>query len=612
MKNGIIHSFFGRFLSSDSSSAEISTGPGRDLHRHLASLTGIQNRMKGLVSSSGESFLDLGRGLQDIYSRSREMSELASRVVGIMAGDDIVRAMDGLSRILGELKGNLELSESGFEKISKGLGEYKDTLESIGGFFEKFRMLVLNLEMLGFFTQVENAHVLNSDNGFLALTTDVKTLSKRIFEKSTQIKAKSFDLKSLILHALDDFTRFKVSHKTNAMTMLKHSVANHEILSSKHEKATQYADSVSGTSRDIMEEIGEIVSSLQFHDITAQQLVHVKDVLGALQESVSSLKLSEAEKPGLLAEVCALQGAQLANTRKEAVSAVENIIRSLSAISARLNGMLNDVGKVSWASDMDGMSFMEEIDSGISTVIETLNANISEQTGLTQTMSSVSAMVSEMSVFVEEIESLGMNLQLIALNARIKAAHIGNEGAALDTISGSIYELSKNSREDTSELSKMLAGVVEIARDFDSNLENMHSGQEQAVENLVTDLKSLLSALHGLNDTVFSLLAQLGDMGSSLMGDISRTLSEITVHDQIQDVLGGMIDELEGITEETRGMIPASARNRSSSLMGELQKFYTMDSEHRVHAEYAGRKHEAPKPAPTGKASEYGDNVELF
>ncbi|MCK7509093.1 MAG: hypothetical protein MZV70_37040, partial [Desulfobacterales bacterium] len=29
------------------------------------------------------------------------------------------------------------------------------------------------------------------------------------------------------------------------------------------------------------------------------------------------------------------------------------------------------------------------------------------------------------------------------LNARIKAAHLGTEGAALDTISGSIYELSR-------------------------------------------------------------------------------------------------------------------------------------------------------------------------
>jgi hypothetical protein len=525
----------------------------------------------------------------------------------------MVGAIEGLSRILTELKGHLETSEAGFDRIAKGLNQYRDTLESIGAFFEKFRMLVLNLEMLGFFTQVENAHVLNSDNGFLALTTDVKSLSRRIFEKSAQIKAKSFDLKSLILHALDDFTRFKESHKAQAMTMLKHSVSNHGVLASRHDKATGYAGTISETSRDIMERIGDIVSSLQFHDITSQQLMHVKEGLEMLQGSVLSSVLSEAEKPGLVAEVCALQAAQVMNTRKEAFTAVENVIRSMNAISSRISEMLENAGKVSWASDADGMSFMEEIDAGISTVIESLHANIREQTGLTQTMSSVSSMVSEMSVFVEEIENLGLNLQLIALNARIKAAHIGNEGAALDTISGSIYELSKNSREDTNELSRMLAGVVELARDFDSNLDSMHSGQEQKVEDLVAELKGLLSTLHDMSDTVFSSLVQLNAMGSSLLDDISKTVSGITVHQEIQQVLGSVIDELERVRAQSKDMIPASVRSQSAALMSELEKYYTMESEHRVHAEYSGRKHQASAPkTAAAPVSEFGDNVELF
>jgi hypothetical protein len=612
MKNGLFRSLFGRSSSSTTSAPE-SLPAGEDgLKELLASLGDIQARMKGLISSSEASFLDMGRRLQDIYSRSGEMSGLASRVTDIMAGGETVSAIEGLSRILGELKGHLELSESGFEKISKGLGQYRETLDSVGSFFDRFRMLVLNLEMLGFFTQVENAHVTNSDNGFLALTDDVKGLSKRIFEKSAQIKTKSFDLKNLILHALDEFTKFKGSHKTQARTMLRHSQANHEILASRHEKAASYADTVSGTSRGIMGEMSEIVTSLQVHDITSQQLIHVKEVLETLQGSISSPRLGTAEKPGLIAEVCALQGAQMDNTRKEAVSAVENIIRNLGAISTRISRMLENAEQVSWASDMDGMSFMEELDSGISTVVETLNENISEQTGLTRTMSSVSAMVSEMSVFVSEIENLGMNLQLIALNARIKAAHIGNEGAALDTISGSIYELSKNSREDTSELSRTLAGVVDIARDFDTNLASMHSDQEQLAENLVADLKNLLGTLHGMNDSVFFLLIELNTLGSSLMEDIDRAVSGITVHREIQDALSAMMAELERIRFRAKDMIPASARAKSSSLMDELQKFYTMESEHRIHAEFAGTKHEPSSPAPAVTGSEYGDNVELF
>lgn len=395
--------------------------------------------------------------------------------------------------------------------------------------------------------------------------------------------------------------------------MLERSVSNHEILVTRHTTATGSAHSIASRSREIMEKIGDIVTSLQFNDITSQQITHVLTVLDTLQESIGTEALSETEKTGLISEVCSLQSAQLKNTREEVDAAVGRVIMDMEAISGHIMELLNETRKVTWASDIEGLSFMEELDLGISMVIERLNENISEQTGLTNTISSVSSMVSEMSVFVEEIENLGLSLQLIALNARIKAAHIGSEGAALDTISGSIYELSKDSRTDTNVLSHMLASVVGVADHFNSDLSDLQSVQEQNATNLVKNLKRLLNAIHDMNDSVFRALIQMNSLGESLVEDIGKTVSGITIHNKANEVLGSVIQDMEEIHEKSKELCPQTGDSGSSSFVKELEKYYTMESEYRVHAGHEGLG-DVPNSASQRRetVSEYGDNVELF
>ncbi len=612
MKKGHIKGLFSRIFTPSSKGEGMSGDRSRELQELLEDLSRIKDDLGRLHSSSESGFLDVGRKLQEIYSSSTGMSDLASTVVQSMTGEEIKSSISGLSFILEELKGHIGTSESSFDRIAKGLTDYQNTLAKVTSYFEKFRMLVLNLDMLGFFTRVENAHIYSGGLGFTSLTNDVKTLSKRIFEKSAQIQVKAQALSKLILQALSEFSKFKDSHKTQTAIMLTRSVSNYDILIDRHHSATSSAQSIVTESQNIMDRIGGIVSNLQLHDITTQQIQHVIEVIDSLQENLSSSAFSREEKAGLMAEVCSLQGSQIQNTRNEVYSAVQVIIENMEEISRHIHELLDETRKVTWASDNEGMTFMEELDSGISTIITCLDENITEQTGLTKTMSSVNSMVSEMSVFVDEIENLGLNLQLIALNARIKAAHIGNEGAALDTISGSIYELSKNSRTDTNDLSGMLVNVVEIAKEFDTSLASVHSGQEKGVQELVTNLKTLLEALHDMNNSVFSTLGQMNTMGEGIMEDITRAVRGITIHEEMKEILSGIVERLETISRRSRQLYPQSDRDNSSSFMQELEKYYTMESEYKIHAEHYGSGRETTSPDRQQQASEFGDNVELF
>jgi len=516
----------------------------RDLKK---AITEVNGRLESLCSASEDDFLKVKEKLCDIHARFTAMSELTTGILHAVSGSGINTAVTGLSHILDELKIHLEKSESGFDRISQGLEEYLATLGKVTSYLEKFRMLVLNLDILGFFTRVENAHIINSETGFSSLTNDVKSLSRRILDKSSQIQEKSHTLSALIERALADFLRYRKAHRAQAAAMLDHSVSNYRTLLARHDTAAGAAHSIASRSQEIVEKIGGIIASLQLHDIPSRQIADVRTVLHTLQESLDSETLTEAEKSGLIGEVCSLQGAKLKSSCEEVHAGIENLIKGMEAVSGHILELLEKTREVAWASGIEGLTFMEELDLGISAVIERLNENVGDQTGLTHTMSSVSSMVSEMSIFVEEIETLGQSLQLIALNARIKAARIGNEGAALDTISGSIYELSKDSRTDTNVLSHMLASIVDIAGHFNSSLAELQSGHEQNAAILVANLKNFLNAIHDMNDSVFGSLIRMNSLGECLREDIEKTVSGITIHHTVKEVQGSAIREMEEI-----------------------------------------------------------------
>jgi ribosomal protein S3AE len=158
----------------------------------------------------------------------------------------------------------------------------------------------------------------------------------------------------------------------------------------------------------------------------------------------------------------------------------------------------------------------------------------------------------------------------------------------------------------------MLIDIVEIAKEFDTSLESIHSGQEERVQELLTSMRSLLSSLHEMNDNVFSILNQMNAMGKGIMEDIAMAVKGISIHEEMKEILSGVMERLEEISRRSRQLYPLSDITSSSSFVKELEKYYTMESEYKIHAEHYGAGREAETPDRQQQSSEFGDNVELF
>ncbi len=579
----------------------------------IAALSKVSKDLSTLETKTEQDFLQIGEKLQDFHQRSTEMAETASRVLGLMTGEEFHRSVSSLMDIIEELRRHLDTSRNHSGRTSQVLRQYHNTLRSVSSSLEDFKLLVLNLRMLGFFTRVENVHLFTSDTGFSSLTDDVKNLSESVREKSIEMKKKTDSLLVTISGTLSDMSASQKTQRTQTEMMLQHIESNHAVLSTKTESATSSAHRIARSTGEITGNIEEIVSGLQFHDITRQQISHVREALKGISADMEAGEKPLPQLAGIATEICSLQNLQLSQSQDEFSSAVEEILGNLGSIARSVEEIMREANAVAWASDYEGISFMEEIDSGISSVLAALDQDISEQSRLTSTIRSVSDMVSEMSHFVKEIEDLGLNLQLIALNARIKAAHIGSEGAALDTISGSIYELSKNSRSDTLALSGTLAEVGEAAQSFDRDLEAIQEDQQGQVERLMSSLKAIIASLHEVNTRVMAAVSDMNGQGDSLARDIASMIREITVHREVNEALTDARERVGQVASGIAAAFPDHDRSAAETYLESLDGRYTMESEREVHFKHMDRKTERAHVSPERPAGEdLGDNVELF
>ena len=579
--------------------------------RWRADLETARLSLEEIIASSEHAFISIGERLMDFALRSSGMNETSRSVVRLMTGDGYSGVTHGLSTLLEDLRALLTDTDGGLGRTAGVLNEYLAILATAERSLNTFDGLVLNLTMLGFLTRVENAHLESANTGFASLTDDVRRLAEQIKVKSQDIRATALPLKDAVDGALRGVQAFQKDGGKRAGALLEETVTHHRTLSGRYVAATQAAEHVADMVGGIVQSTGRIVESLQFHDISRQQIEHVIEVINGLSAHIDSQDCTPRKAATVLGRVCALQSSQLEQTRSEIMDALELVKDSLARIGLGVGEIMNATSATVLTADGAESGFLDRVLQGIQAVMQGLEATSSEESALLETVAATSAQVSRMSSFVREIEELGVRLQLIALNARIKAAHLGTQGAALDTISGSIYALSHEARQDTVKLSDMLSHVVRTSEGAQNDLNLAQEHKQGAVRTLMATMAGLKDCLTQVNAEVQGQVAELRREGQALQDDIQTCAAGITVHSDVSAVLEKVLDILEGIRAECAAMAGGGEDANAMEFLAELDQIYTMQSERRIH-----QMHVEPCGIDRGDqgacATELGGNVELF
>lgn len=582
-----------------------------------ASLLAQASRRLHEVSGSTESeFLAIGSQLHDFHGRAGEILQMSNEVVAQVTGEEVIGAIERLHEILRVMDEYLSHADHESEQGSSTFATILGHLDKVGQPLAGFKKINKSLSMLGISTKIESARLGQSAAGFDTLANDVSKLSVQVTEKSNTIMGQKEQLSAAIRQTLLKVVSVAAQQRGDTRSIIGKTNGSLSVLNDINSRCSSAATVISGVSAEVAQSIGEVVTSLQFHDISRQQIEHVQETLDQLSERLTQAAGNEPRD--LIADagdLCELQAAQLEHARSELLGAVESIIGNLRAIVQQESHLSDRTRTIAGVADKVDSSFFADMEGDLSLVSDALTQNAEENRNLTRAMSDVAGTVGKISYFVTDIENIGQEIELIALNAQIKAARTGSEGAALGVLAEAIQRLSHETRVHTTIVSETLRSITTFIDSLCKGVDEDAADMEAEVGTMVADLKQLLESLRLINENLVSLLGRMDREVQSLSSDIEAATGGITVHSTIGRVLAEVIELVNRVIAEVRVIIPAATGAARAERLREVAGRYTMHSERKIHASFAGSA-KADSFNHTGKAEtsadDLGDNVELF
>ncbi len=583
--------------------------------------------LRVMAGTTEDEFLQMGSQLQSFYQRSVDITRMAGALTDIVSGERLQMLIGRLRQMMSDMEEYLAGARNRSGESFKTLGQVQELLEKLTVPLEGFQKMNKTLRMLSISTKIESSRLGDLGSGFVNLAMDVEKLSHQVNEKSATILNHRQVLASTIQSNLRSVYSSEAAQDSEVRGALSRTAASLQELIAVTDRCSRFGSMISDVSADVSDNISEVVSSQQTHDITRQQVEHVVEALEKLSAGLAAVgggALDEESGKALVIEagdVCELQEAQLRFATSELHAAVCTIVDNLRDVASKQSSMASESLSVAGVADSGSSSFVDDLRQGMASITSVLVGCATSDHDIATTMQSVATTIQQITGFVEDIEYIGSEIDLIALNSQIKAAHTGREGAALGVLAEAIKRLSDEAVRQT----EAVASTLNVIHTTTEHLTMEAFGDEGESSGLIAsmeaELTEILQTLGVMNEELFGLLAGLGENVQSLTEDVESATSGIDVHERIKTMAAGVLVDLERIVEQARQIEPASSQFKQN--LRHMEERYTMESERHIHEAIArkrGGQHAASprpdeKPMPRDDAhsdSEFGDNVDLF
>jgi len=575
----------------------------------------MEHGLSSVMKGRERDFLSLGENLVALQAGCEDISRMAHELVACTSAQGMHATLERLS---GELKAltDLDVRDAGGQSLGE-IDSVARIVEELSGILAAFSKIVKHLSMLGIATRIESARLGSDGRGFSTLADDVEKLAHLIVDHCAGIAAKIEALRGHVASARERTLGIIRSQSQCYDVVSSQLGTNISGLRDMAERSAGVSLELSRNAEDIASDIGLAVKSLQSHDIVRQQIEHAEHALAEMGEVIDEGPAKGGddaehlvELVAFVADVLTLQTSQLGSADKHFTEAADMLRASLASLDERIRGIGAAIAGVAGSNAAD--SPLSRLESGVSTVKAELGDFASQGEALGRIMDSVADTISAMGGSIEAIEEVGAEIELIAINASIKAAHTGEAGAALGVLALAIQRLSADARRQTDAVARILGEIATASTALQDNA-SRYNDQSEAWR-VVGELDAVLAETTSTARNCQMLFSRL-QASSSAIGDRAIEVGRSIDFDKdIGGRLTAISRTLEGQIAKARGLAPDGGKGRSNRLR-QLYDRYTMEAERAVHEAAFGA---SPGKARTGTdqvlepSGEFGENVELF
>jgi len=574
--------------------------------------------LEGLNRSTERDFLAVGEKLIEFRAAARRVASDMAALTELISGEQGRNATHALARMLEHSRAlDVRVEQSG-----QVLGQVHDRSCRIRIAFSGLRNTVSVFRTLCTLTQIETSRLGSTGADFGDLATEVRPLSESIQSSGEGVLEASSRLDQDIQTAVRSGTELRTRQLKELPALIAAVIDSLHSLDERRQRAAELSARQASQYEAVCGAVDDVVRSVQFHDITRQQIEHVVQALGQLHTAGESGRGNRGSVPPGARAVLALQSSQLSGAAGIFATSLESMERDLESIAARVQTMAEASRTLMGISADDQDSFFLRLEGHFTAILQMLDTCTQAQAEVGATAAHLAESVGAMRESVAEIRRTEIRIRRIATNATIRATHIGAAGNALSVIAEVMQGLALDSSRNTEDVAGALDAMSEAAGRVSGEGGEAASVTNSGTDRVAGEMRHAVAELHSSSESSFSRVNQIATLGARLAGDAAAVRGGLTAGPLFAQAVSRARGELDRICAQAGGGSAAGADAARVHQLAHLAKQYTMQRERDVHESMTRGLPLPAVPVPAQAPAEVspaalrdgdlGDNVELF
>jgi uncharacterized protein YoxC len=520
-------------------------------------------------------FIQLGEELQAVYQDATKLTQQVLDSANLIGGEKEEGVLYHLRRLA-------EASLTGLEGCRKDLSEKTDQVKTIQEQLDALSAIFLQVEKTGRLLRIvavniaiESARSEESTELFSLVGADTAELSKKIRTVSAggmDVLKEARDMVRPLYGELSKGLEEITGMGQHAGGIVRDAVREIETLMTS---TLQVAEQAGDQTRQISQQVGNLVVAVQFHDGMSQRVEHITKALG----DVEAFLIEDAPgKRSLALSIMKVQEAQIREIIDEIGRVNEKGCHSFEEIIRGFNTLLNHLSELSTSAEQDadrekGLDSFERLRTSFNELDGVVRRGEALMDPVRHAASRAADAVGRVSGLVQDIHTIGFESHLMALNAIVKAAHLGAEGGALEVLA---QEVKASSNQSTSimikanELLELVTGAADKLRDQDSAAE-ADAALEDATSEMMREYNRFMAES-----------AAAHKWADEIRGVVSESKASLGFLPLLVERLRGSLNRLQTMTRELTPFAPED-HSLSQDEVVDILKRYTMYKERKIH-----------------------------
>ncbi|MFC1523553.1 methyl-accepting chemotaxis protein [Thermodesulfobacteriota bacterium] len=555
----------------------------------------VHEDISGTSSMVEPDFIELGNKLQSFYSDSGRVSELAREAVKATSEKSEDNVFGRLDHLVSKSMAELNRQRQDFQYRLVQINHIAEKLNRLLQICDAGSIFARYLNAIGMNIRIEAARSEEYDGLFAVIYKESRHFSGIISDIVGEIQ----DIAQNTRTTLED-SSVHIGNKLAQLYRIEDQ-AKQQVKEAMQEIA-QVLEFSKATlqeseerSQAITAEVGALVVGLQFHDNMSQRLLHINETINDIRKLVTGENQNDqdksvSERAALAYHLLSLQINQLSQVKIEINSvqsmskqALLDLAEEIVKLAENLSTLTSDINT---NNDSSTNTNTRDCFFNLQSALINLQGNLDNGEDFAGQILKIARQSSEsliqLTTNIKRVEEIGFKTKLIALNAMVNAAHLGEKGMRFHVLADELRLLSVQAEDFVLQVEEQINAISSIDHEV-SEKQNTESGIDK------DELTTSINEISGLYSHFSNNIDEAVKGARLLSSGIGDTQNDLNFFADLERRLSGQMKAMDEISTE----LAPYAENKSTSIdahMDKLAERYTMGQERILHDMHATEK----------------------